>query len=51
MKAKGETQMLGSCVTMILINNKLYRNGRINEDMQTRISGEILSEYQRSRSN
>lgn len=51
MKAKGEAKVLGTCVTMILFNNRLYRNGRISEDMKARISGEILAEYQRMRSN
>ena len=51
MKGRGEAQVLGNCVTMILINNRMYKAGRISEDMKTRISGEIMAEYQRMRSN
>lgn len=50
MHERKEANVLGTYVTMVLINNGMYRNGWISEDMKNRISGEILSEYQRSRS-
>ena len=49
MTDRKDPNALGSYVMMILLNNKLYNNGRISEDMKNKISAEIVSEYQRGR--
>ena len=49
MDKKRETRELGSCVGMLLLNNRMYREGRISDEMRKKISAEILSEHQRKR--
>lgn len=51
MDERKESNALGSCVWMILLNNRLYRDGRISEEMRQKVSAEIISDYQRSRKN
>ena len=51
MDERKDANALGSCVWMILLNNRMYRNGRISEDMRNKVSAEIISDYQRSRKN
>lgn len=48
MEERKDANALGSCVWMILLNNRMYRSGKITEEMKNKISAEILSEYQRS---
>ena len=50
MDNRKETNALGSCVWMVMLNNRMYRNGKITEEMKNKISAEILSDYQRMRS-
>ena len=50
MEERKDANVLGSCVWMLLLNNRMCRNGRITEEVKNKISAEILSEYQRSRS-
>lgn len=48
MYQKRDAKELGSCVGMLLLNNRMYREGRISDEMRKKISAEILSEYQRN---
>ena len=50
MDDRKEANTLGSCVWMVLLNNRMYRTGKITEEMKNKISAEILSDYQRMRS-
>ena len=50
MTNRKEANLLGSYVMMILLNNKMYKSGRITKDMQKKISAEIMAEYERIRS-
>ena len=45
-----DTRELGNCVGMLLLNNRMHRDGRISDAIHKKISAEILSAYQRSRS-
>ena len=49
MNERKEANVLGSCIWMVLLNNRMYRKGRITEEMKNKISAEILSEYQKGR--
>ena len=49
MDEKRAIKELGNCVRMILLNNRMYREGRISDEMRKKISAEILSEHQRKR--
>lgn len=44
-----ESNDLGMCVLLMLLNNKMFENGMISESMRNKISSEINLDYQKAR--